>query len=337
MSWGVSVARLALILGGTAPTVWERSPLRSQGGEGYAVVNPDDDPRQDYARICDVSGDHSLLDSLIGRLAPGGEITLAGFYSQPLSFAFPPAFIREARIRVAAEWRDGDLAGRQRPCPVGAAFPGGSDHASRGGSAGRACLPHRVQRLLLPEDGSRLEALPVTKTQAMTKTQATTKTQDVSGATLPSSEPSASEPRTTAEMDARLRAEAAKGPDPVSTAPVTKETQIIAIYGKGGIGKSFTLANLSYMMAQQGKRVLLIGCDPKSDTTSLLFGRAQLPDHHRDLIAEEACRRGGPDRRRLLQARRRLRHGTGRPGGRARLRRARHHSRLRTAGEAGLP
>ncbi len=54
-----------------------------------------------------------------------------------------------------------------------------------------------------------------------------------------------------------------------------KKTQIIAIYGKGGIGKSFTLANLSYMMAQQGKRVLLIGCDPKSDTTSLLFsGRA---------------------------------------------------------------
>ncbi|WP_420346286.1 chlorophyll synthesis pathway protein BchC [Pelagibius sp.] len=107
---GRLVARLALILGATAPTVWERSPLRSQGGEGYAVVNPDDDPRQDYARICDVSGDHSLLDSLIGRLAPGGEITLAGFYSQPLSFAFPPAFIREARIRVAAEWRDGDLA-----------------------------------------------------------------------------------------------------------------------------------------------------------------------------------------------------------------------------------
>ncbi|MEP7297122.1 MAG: AAA family ATPase, partial [Burkholderiales bacterium] len=66
-----------------------------------------------------------------------------------------------------------------------------------------------------------------------------------------------------------LRAEAAVEPPPVSTSPVTKETQIIAIYGKGGIGKSFTLANLSYMMAQQGKKVLLIGCDPKSDTTSL--------------------------------------------------------------------
>ena len=50
------------------------------------------------------------------------------------------------------------------------------------------------------------------------------------------------------------------------------KTQIIAIYGKGGIGKSFTLANLSYNMAQQGKKVLLIGCDPKSDTTSLLIG-----------------------------------------------------------------
>jgi len=75
----------------------------------------------------------------------------------------------------------------------------------------------------------------------------------------------------------RLRAEAAIEPDPVSTSAPTKETQIIAIYGKGGIGKSFTLANLSYMMAQQGKKVLLIGCDPKSDTTSLLFGGKACP------------------------------------------------------------
>ena len=59
--------------------------------------------------------------------------------------------------------------------------------------------------------------------------------------------------------------------------PAKKETQIIAIYGKGGIGKSFTLSNLSYMMAQQGKRVLLLGCDPKSDTTSLLFGGKACP------------------------------------------------------------
>src|SRR6195952_5298130 len=75
----------------------------------------------------------------------------------------------------------------------------------------------------------------------------------------------------------RLRQEAAIEPDAPMTGPVKKETQVIAIYGKGGIGKSFTLANLSYMMAQQGKRVLLIGCDPKSDTTSLLFGGRSCP------------------------------------------------------------
>ncbi len=74
-----------------------------------------------------------------------------------------------------------------------------------------------------------------------------------------------------------LRDEAAQEPDPVPTGEVKKTTQVIAIYGKGGIGKSFTLANLSYMMAQQGKRVLLIGCDPKSDTTSLLFGGKACP------------------------------------------------------------
>ncbi len=75
----------------------------------------------------------------------------------------------------------------------------------------------------------------------------------------------------------QLRAEAMIEPDPVPTAEPTKKAQVIAIYGKGGIGKSFTLANLSYMMAQQGKRVLLIGCDPKSDTTSLLFEGRSCP------------------------------------------------------------
>ena len=74
-----------------------------------------------------------------------------------------------------------------------------------------------------------------------------------------------------------LRDEAAQEPDPVHTGEATSETQVIAIYGKGGSGKSFALSNLSYMMAQQGKRVLLIGCDPKSDTTSLLFGGKSCP------------------------------------------------------------
>ena len=91
-------------------------------------------------------------------------------------------------------------------------------------------------------------------------------------AVAPSTQASAS-----MSMTEALRAEAAVEPDAVATTPAKKETQVIAIYGKGGIGKSFTLANLSYMMAQQGKRVLLIGCDPKSDTTSLLFGGRSCP------------------------------------------------------------
>ena len=80
------------------------------------------------------------------------------------------------------------------------------------------------------------------------------------------------------DFDQRLRDEANEEPNlEVPQGEPTSKTQIIAIYGKGGIGKSFTLANLSHMMAEQGKRVLLIGCDPKSDTTSLLFGGKACP------------------------------------------------------------
>jgi len=80
------------------------------------------------------------------------------------------------------------------------------------------------------------------------------------------------------DFDQRLRDEANQDATlEVPQGEPTSKTQIIAIYGKGGIGKSFTLANLSHMMAEQGKRVLLIGCDPKSDTTSLLFGGKACP------------------------------------------------------------
>ncbi|MEM9433394.1 MAG: chlorophyllide a reductase iron protein subunit X [Pseudomonadota bacterium] len=79
------------------------------------------------------------------------------------------------------------------------------------------------------------------------------------------------------DFDQRLRDEAHEDLADIIADEPTSKTQIIAIYGKGGIGKSFTLANLSHMMAEQGKRVLLIGCDPKSDTTSLLFGGKACP------------------------------------------------------------
>ncbi len=106
---GRVLARLAVLAGG-APTVWERNPARLDGALGYAVTTPEDDARRDYRVICDVSGDAAILDTLIARLAPGGEIVLAGFYSDHLHFAFPPAFMREARIRIAAQWQPADLA-----------------------------------------------------------------------------------------------------------------------------------------------------------------------------------------------------------------------------------
>ena len=106
---GRLIARLAASVG-APPTVWETDATRRDGAAGYAVLDPRDDARHDYHRICDVSGDAALIDTLIGRLAPGGEIVLAGFYDQPLSFAFPPAFMREARLRVAAQWQASDLA-----------------------------------------------------------------------------------------------------------------------------------------------------------------------------------------------------------------------------------
>ncbi|MCP9625657.1 chlorophyll synthesis pathway protein BchC [Rhodopseudomonas palustris] len=107
---GRLLARISVALGNPPPTVWEKNPVRSGGADGYAVIDPETDERRDYRSIYDVSGDPKLLDVLISRIAATGEIVLAGFYSEPLSFAFPPAFMREARIRIAAEWQPPDIA-----------------------------------------------------------------------------------------------------------------------------------------------------------------------------------------------------------------------------------
>ncbi|MGY6627270.1 MAG: chlorophyll synthesis pathway protein BchC [Oceanicaulis sp.] len=108
---GRLLARIAVAAGGPAPTVWEINPMRMDGAHGYPVISPDDDTRRDYRAIYDVSGDSALLDSLVGRLAKGGEIVLAGFYAERLSFNFAPAFMKEARLRIAAEFNPGDLQG----------------------------------------------------------------------------------------------------------------------------------------------------------------------------------------------------------------------------------
>jgi bacteriochlorophyllide a dehydrogenase len=107
---GRLLARLCIAHGGKPPVVWESRPDRTAGACGYDVIDDHQDKRNDYAVICDASGDAALLDTLIGRLARGGELVLAGFYSEHLSFAFPPAFLRETRIRIAAEWNGSDLA-----------------------------------------------------------------------------------------------------------------------------------------------------------------------------------------------------------------------------------
>ncbi len=122
---GRLLARLTLAAGGPAPTVWDIDADRRQGATGYAVIDPDADDRRDYRAIYDASGAPGILDMAIPRLAKGGEIVLAGFYAAPVAFAFPPAFLREARFRVAAEWTRDDLAATSALVESGALSLGG--------------------------------------------------------------------------------------------------------------------------------------------------------------------------------------------------------------------
>lgn len=122
---GRLLARLTIASGAPAPTVWEIAPERMSAATGYPVLSPEDDPRRDYRVICDASGNAGLLDTLIGRLAKGGEIVLAGFYAQPISLSFPPAFMKEARLRIAAEWTRDDLRATRELVEAGALSLGG--------------------------------------------------------------------------------------------------------------------------------------------------------------------------------------------------------------------
>ena len=105
---GRLIARIAVATGGGAPTVWETNPARREAFD-YAVIDPESDDRRDYAVICDASGAGDVLDLAFARLRKGGEVVLAGFYDR-LSFAFPPAFMREAKLRIAAEFTPADIA-----------------------------------------------------------------------------------------------------------------------------------------------------------------------------------------------------------------------------------
>ena len=106
---GRLLARMVVAAGKPAPVVWETQTIRQKGALGYEVIHPDQDMRKDYRCICDVSGDAGILNRVIPKMAAGGEVVLAGFYKQDLSFAYAPAFMREASIRVAAQWKKHDL------------------------------------------------------------------------------------------------------------------------------------------------------------------------------------------------------------------------------------
>ena len=106
---GRLLARLTIAAGAPAPTVWEIDNTRMEGAEGYEVINPLSDARRDYRSVYDATGQSDVINDLVPVLERGGEIVLAGFYAQPLAIKFPPAFMKEARFRVSAEWTPDDL------------------------------------------------------------------------------------------------------------------------------------------------------------------------------------------------------------------------------------
>jgi 3-hydroxyethyl bacteriochlorophyllide a dehydrogenase len=106
---GRLIARIAVMLG-HQPVVWEVNADRMSGAKGYQVIHPDSDAKKDYARICDASGQAQVLNQLMARLKHGGEIILAGFYENDIVFQFAPAFMREAKLRIASQWDPSDLS-----------------------------------------------------------------------------------------------------------------------------------------------------------------------------------------------------------------------------------
>ena len=91
------------------PVVWETAAERREGDHSYTVIDPTDDDRRDYRRVCDVSGASLIIDQAVHHLAKGATVLLAGFYAAPIQFQFPAAFMREIDLRISAEWQPEDM------------------------------------------------------------------------------------------------------------------------------------------------------------------------------------------------------------------------------------
>jgi 3-hydroxyethyl bacteriochlorophyllide a dehydrogenase len=135
---GRLLARLVLLYGGAPPVVWEVNPDRLGGATGYEVLHPDADTQRGYRTIAEVSGADGIVDACVARLAPGGEVVLGGFYAEPVRITFPPAFLREARFRVAAQWHPADLAAVAR-------------HANEGRLPLDGLITHRAPAVRAPD------------------------------------------------------------------------------------------------------------------------------------------------------------------------------------------
>ena len=106
---GRLVARACMARYQVTPTVWETSPERREGEHSYLVLDPAEDDRRDYQRVCDVSGSSTIIDQAVHHLTKGATVLLAGFYAAPIEFDFPAAFMREIDIRISAEWQPEDM------------------------------------------------------------------------------------------------------------------------------------------------------------------------------------------------------------------------------------
>jgi len=106
---GRLLARIAIAIGNKPPQVWEIDPRRQEGADGYVVTQFGADSPRDLSSIIDASGSIEAIDIAVSCMAPGATLTLAGFYQDRVSFNFPAAFMREAKLQISAEFKPDDV------------------------------------------------------------------------------------------------------------------------------------------------------------------------------------------------------------------------------------